>query len=95
MELKYDKELYTDNGFYNGDFGDDEISCYKEKLVKCRKPHKCASCEKEINIGEYAVSESGFMDGIAVSCYTCVNCVEEWLEESGQVDVEEYEGGNK
>lgn len=89
--LKYDKELYTDNGFYNGDFGDDEISLYKEKLVKTRKEHECASCGKKIPIGQYAVSESGFMDGVSVSCYTCTNCIEEWLEESGQVDLEDEE----
>ena len=49
--LKYDKELYTDNGFYDGDFCDDEISLYKEKLVKTRKEHECASCGKKIPIG--------------------------------------------
>lgn len=91
MELKYDKELYTDCGFYDIGFGEDDISCYKEKLVKCRKVHTCASCGKEIQVGEYAVSESGFMDGSAVSCYTCTKCIEEWLEDSGQVDTEEEE----
>lgn len=86
--LKYDKELYTGCGFYDGGFGEDDISCYKQKLVKCRKPHKCNACRKEIQIGEYAVYESGFMDGQAVSCYTCAECIEDWLEESGQVDLE-------
>ena len=47
MELKYDKELYTDCGFYDGDFGEDEIQCYKQKLVKCRKPHQCNACGKK------------------------------------------------
>lgn len=87
--MKYDKEMYTDCGFYDGDFGEDEISCYKEKLVKCRKTHECNVCHKEISIGEYAVRESGFMDGHAVSCYTCTGCIEEWLEESRQVDAED------
>ena len=81
MKLKYNKELYTDCGFYDGDFGDD-ISCYKQKLVKCRKPHKCNVCEKEIATGSYAIYESGFMDGKVVSCYTCAKCIEDWLEES-------------
>lgn len=83
--MKYDKELYVDSGFY-GDFGEEEVSCYKEKVVKCRKPHKCSACEKEINVGDHALSETGFMDGQGVSCYTCIPCIEEWLEESGQVD---------
>lgn len=84
--MKYDKDKYLDSGFYGGDFGEDEVTCYKEKLVQCRKPHKCAACEKEIKIGKYAICESGFMDGSAVSCYTCTDCIEEWLEESGQID---------
>jgi hypothetical protein len=89
--VKYDKELYLDSGFYGGDFGEDEVSCYKEKLVKCRKVHECAACNKEIQVGDYVVCESGFMDGMAVSCYTCTECIEEWLEESGQVDTDEEE----
>ena len=60
-ELKYDKELYIDSGIYG--IGDEEISCYKEKLVKCRKPHKCSCCESDIIVGDYALCESGFMDG--------------------------------
>ena len=82
-ELKYDKELYLDSGIYG--YGDEDISCYKEKLVKCRKTHKCSSCESGINIGDFALYESGFMDGEAVSSYTCIKCVEEWLKKSGQL----------
>lgn len=47
-------------------------------------PHICASCAREIRKGEQALYESGFLDGEPVSCYTCLGCVEEWLEESGQ-----------
>ena len=86
--MKYDKELYINSGFYDGDFGDD-IENHKEKVVKCRKPHKCAACEKEIQAGEHALYESGFMDGQPVSVYTCLECIEGWLEESGQVETEE------
>lgn len=32
---------------------------------------------------------SGFMDGEPVSCYTCLKCIEDWLEESGQIEPEE------
>lgn len=88
--MKYNKELYIDSGFYGGDFGDD-IEYHKEKIVKCRNPHKCAACEKEIEIGEHSLHESGFMDGEPVSVYTCTECIEKWLEESGQVDIEDIE----
>lgn len=89
--MKYDKALYIGSGFYGID---EDIEHHKEKIVKCRKPHNCSSCEKEIKVGEQALNESGFMDGEPVSCYTCLECIEEWLEESGQVETEEeLEGG--
>ena len=82
--MKYEKEKYLDSGIYG--YAEEDISCYKEKLVKCRKEHECMSCGKTIKIGEHAVCESGFQDGGAVSCYTCTDCIEEWLEDSGQID---------
>lgn len=84
--MKYDKELYIDSGFYSGD---EEIERYTEKVVKCRKEHKCSSCEKVIAEGDEALRETGFMDGEPVSAYLCLPCIEAWLEESGQVDVGE------
>jgi hypothetical protein len=50
--------------------------------VRCRKPHKCANCQKQIEIGDYALAESGFMDGKPVRCYTCLPCIDEWLDEN-------------
>lgn len=89
--MKYDKELYIDCGFYDGDM-DGEYQKYSEKIVKCRKPHHCnGGCGKEIKAGEQAVCETGFMDGKPVSCYTCLECIEKWLEESGQADTEDEE----
>ena len=82
--MKYPKELYIESGFYGGD---EEIEKYTEKVVKCRKSHKCSGCQNEIQAGEEAVSESGFMDGHPVSNYICLPCIEAWLEESGQVEV--------
>jgi len=79
--MKYKPEDYniTDAGFYGLDDGD--IENYEEKLVKCRKPHRCAGgCEKEINAGEYAIRETGFMDGHPVASYTCTNCMDNWLD---------------
>jgi hypothetical protein len=85
--MKYKPEDYIDSGFYSGD---EDIESHKEKVVKCRKPHKCiGGCEKEIPAGEYALYESGFLDGEPVSCYTCLPCIEAWLEESGQVETDE------
>ena len=53
-------------------------------------PRKCmGGCDKEIQVGEEALLEKGFLDGKPVSSYTCLPCIEKWLEESGQMDNEE------
>ena len=85
--MKYKPEDYIDCGFYGGE---EEIENHKEKVVKCRKPHECmGGCGSEIKAGDYALLETGFMDGEPVSCYTCLPCIEAWLEESGQVDIDD------
>lgn len=84
--MKYDKELYIDSGYYGVD---EDIEHHTEKIVKCRKKHNCVSCQKEIKTGEQALYESGFLYGEPVSAYTCLECIEKWLEESGQVDIDD------
>lgn len=86
--MKYPIEKYVDSGFYSNSA---EAENYKEKIVKCRKPHECSACSTEIKVGEHALRETGFLDGEPVSSYTCLSCIDEWLEESGQVDVPEEE----
>ena len=85
--MKYEIKTYLDSGFYSD--MDDEIENKKEKIVKCRKPHKCATCQSDIDRGDYALLETGFLDGHPVSCYTCTPCIDEWIEESeGDIDDE-------
>ena len=86
--MKYPEEMYLDAGLYDGDM-DCDVEHRKEKIVKCKKEHKCSVCQSTINKGDRALYESGFMDGEPVSSYTCLKCIENWLEESGQVEVEE------
>lgn len=81
--MKYDKELYINSGFY-GEDRDGEVTNRKEKIVKCRKPHECMGCGKEIKAGEQVLYETAFCDGKPVSCYTCLECIEKWLEENGR-----------
>ena len=78
-ELRYSREEYENCDFYGNN--DEEISAYKCRLGKCRKPHTCANCGKEIEKGDYALRESGFMDGGPVRCYTCVHCLDAWIAE--------------
>lgn len=79
--MKYKLEDYSisDCGFYG--LADEDIENYKEKLVKCRKKHICMSCGKEIKVGHYAIRETGFMADKPVSSYTCVECMDKWLDE--------------
>lgn len=83
--MKYTKEMYIDSGIYGLD---EDIRNHQEKIVTCRKPHKCVFCDKDIAPGEQALSERGFTEDGAVSAYTCLDCIESWLEESGQIETE-------
>lgn len=88
--MKYKPEEYINCGFYTIEEG---FEHHKEKLVKCRKPHECMggmdSCAKTIHPGEMALYESGFSDGEPVSCYTCIPCLDEWLDELKELQDEE------
>ena len=79
--MKYKPEDYSiaDTGFYG--LADEDIDHYQEKLVKCRKVHTCMNCENEIPASAYAIRETGFMDGSPVSAYTCIDCMDKWLDE--------------
>lgn len=96
MTLKYPKELYVNSDYFGGDM-DCEYTDEIQKLVKVRKQHECCGygkrCKKKINIGDYAVVDKALFPGEGwKSCYICVSCIEEWLEESGQVEPQESEG---
>lgn len=81
--MKYNAELYLGNEIYGCD---EDFVRKSEKIVKCRKAHDCNSCGKEIRKGDYAVCETGFMFGEPTSTYTCIECMEEWIEEIGRVE---------
>ncbi len=85
--MKYSEEMYLGSGIY--DICEEEKN-HKEKIVKCKKEHECAFCGNKISSGEKALYETAFVYGAPASTYTCLKCVEEWLEESGQVEQEEH-----
>lgn len=80
--MKYPVEEYEETEFYSCD---EEESHHKQKIVKCRKPHICATCQKKIKAGENALRETAFLDG-PVSCYTCIDCCDKWLDEMSEED---------
>jgi len=77
-EMKHKPEDYINSGFYSGD---EDIKNRTEKVVHCRESHKCSKCKTEIANGDYSLRETGFMDGNPVSCYTCLPCIDKWLDE--------------
>lgn len=83
--MKYPISEYEETEFY---LSDDEVVNHQQKIVKTRKPHKCCNCQKEIKTGEYALRETGFMDVQPVSCYTCIECCDELLDEINGMDEE-------
>lgn len=76
MNLKYEISVYEETEFHPED-----IENFKQKIVKTRTGHKCCDCGKEIIIKEYALRESGFYDGMPVSCYLCIECCDKYLDE--------------
>lgn len=77
--MKRKPEDYIDCGYYEPD--DSVITHHTEKVVKCRKEHMCmGECGKTIQQGDYALLEKGFMDGAPFTSYTCISCLDAWLD---------------
>lgn len=84
--MKYRPEDYLNSGFY--DCAD--IECYRKKIVKCRKEHTCSECRTTIQKGERALYVSSLVEGKHFrGFYTCLSCIDWWLEGSGQVEAKE------
>lgn len=89
--MKYPEEMYIDSQIFAGDMDGSE-SNFEEKIVKTRKSHKCCVCEMEFSNGEKMLMQRAIVEDMGwCSCYICLPCIEQWLEESGRVDVEDDE----
>lgn len=77
--MKYEKELYEETEFYGEN---DEETNHTQKVVKCRKEHICCNCKAEIKKGDDALCEKAIIQGEGrQTCYTCIKCCDEWLDE--------------
>lgn len=86
--MKYPEEMYIGSQTFEGDMDGSE-SNFSEKIVKTKKNHACCVCAKEIPQGTKMLKQSAVVSGMGwCSCYICLPCVENWLEESGQVEGE-------
>lgn len=89
--MKYPEEMYIDSQIFAGDMDGSE-SNLTEKIVKIRASHLCCVCEKQIPKGERMLNQKAIVEGQGwCSCYICLPCVENWMEESGQVEGGEVE----
>ena len=81
--MKYPESMYIGAGLFDGDM-DVHMEHHHEKVVKVRKDHECASCQRKIEKDEYAVNESAIFpyEGGWKSCYICEDCINKWLEET-------------
>jgi hypothetical protein len=76
--LRYKEEEYLNTGIYGED---EDIQLVQVKLVVCRTKHTCPECGRIIQPQERALSERGFeRGGGPVSCYTCIPCMEKWMD---------------
>jgi len=76
--VKYAKEFYDETEFYGGD---EDLLNHQQKIVKVRKEHYCCNCGKIIEVGKSSLCETGFLDGQPQRAYTCVDCLDKWLDE--------------
>ena len=92
--MKYPEEMYLGSNIFDGDMDGLESSNFTEKIVKIRKEHTCCVCEKEFAKGTKMVSQRAVVQDLGwCSCYICLPCIENWLEESSQVDVDDESEG--
>jgi hypothetical protein len=83
-ELKHPAWVYERQDPFDGD-RDMDIRLRTVKIVKTRKPHKCLSpmtCElHDIPAGTPVRYEKAIVDGMWGGYYTCIECLDKWLEE--------------
>lgn len=92
--MKYTKEEYLDEPWFQGDESD--IRCQTIKFVKVRKEHQCFLSlgrrdvePHNVKIGNNAYYEKALIDGQFASYYMCTDCMDAWLDEVNRVDEEE------
>ena len=74
-EPKYPASEYENLTMPSDDM-DTNLECHKSKLVKVRKETECSYCGAKIMKGDWALTESCFMDGKAYRIHDCLDCAE-------------------
>jgi len=88
MENQNQNQKYTDEQYLNIEYfeGDDEHTHNEYKIIKkTRKEHTCVTIHKDthpIPVGSKAIRETAIhIDNGRVSCYLCIDCANDYLEE--------------
>jgi len=85
--VKFSSDQYISGmqGYFGGD---ESISHEKWTVVKTRKPHECMGVShigSDIPAMDVALRETAIeVDLGRVSCYVCLPCCDDWLEEIGE-----------
>jgi len=58
---------------YDGDDG--YIELFEQKIVKCRKEHRCEECRRVIAKGNKCERTSGLWEGSFMASHTCLDCM--------------------
>ena len=86
MASSYSDRQYISFDPFEGD-RDVDVRERKVAVVKVRKPHTCISptgSTHPIEPGERARNETAIVEGKWASYYTCVPCMDAWLQEIGE-----------
>ena len=86
---KYPTSRY-ENLMMPSDDMDTILECYRSKLVKTRKETNCSYCGIKIEKGDYALTESCFMDGKAYRIHDCLDCAESTINDWKDEDYERW-----
>lgn len=89
---KYSDKQYLDMEY----FGGDEVTNQEYKIVTTRKEHECVTIHKDphpIPVGSRALREKAIhVDDGRDSCYLCLDCCNDYLEEIyDEDDLEKFE----
>ena len=91
-DMKYTEDVYLK---YDPFYGSDravEIRQYSWKMVKTRKEHDCILSQligkdfHTIPAGSFSMKEKAIVDDIWNDTYSCMECMDEWLEENFLLD---------
>jgi hypothetical protein len=80
MNLKYTADEYLNAGLFSDNVADEGVELHTKAFVKCAKGYSCVECGGVICKGDFALSERLLFDGKWHCAYTCVACLDEWLD---------------